>query len=440
MRFEDHPQRVALIHELHARPFQPMAAPGRVLLVAVKQPDGAADRDPAEDRAHLEALLDLHGAAHPAPGAGHHNIDLGPVILKWERHTEFVSYTLYQQGIGPRAFETDLLDHLPQDWLETAPGRILAAVQVDITIAPDQDAAVEALSGWFATSFVSESLATGWVLDGKALIAGDFRVHPQGLTRFGIVIAGQVGERRIGRICQRLLEIEVYRSLAMLALPIARQTMGRLTEIERALGRLIAEVSRSRNDSAEMTGDAALLSELTGLSTEIEAMAAAAAFRFGAGAAYESIVHERIEMLHEERVAGRQQFREFMLRRFNPAMRTMHAADRRLRDLSARASRAAELLRTRVNVVLEAQNQRLLESMDRRAALQLRLQATVEGLSVVAISYYAVSLAGYALAPFGDTFGIDKTVLTALVTVPVIVGVWWMISRRRKRLEDKADP
>ena len=38
----------------------------------------------------------------------------------------------------------------------------------------------------------------------------------------------------------------------------------------------------------------------------------------------------------------------------------------------------------------------LLGAMNRRQQLQLRLQATVEGLSVAAITYYIVGLVGYA--------------------------------------------
>ena len=89
-----------------------------------------------------------------------------------------------------------------------------------------------------------------------------------------------------------------------------------------------------------------------------------------------------------------------MMRRYEPAMRTVKSAERRLEQMAERAARAGELLRTRVDVERQAQNQGLLESMDRRADLALRLQHTVEGLSVVAISYYAVSLAAYVAAPF----------------------------------------
>jgi uncharacterized membrane-anchored protein len=430
-RIGNHPQRLALTNELHARPFQPMQAPGRCLHLALKPPANAAERDLAADRDHLIALLDRHGAAHPAPDASHHTTELGRVRLKWEQHTEFVSYTLYEDAPADTLFAPTLMQHLPDDWLAEAPGKVIAAIELELLQATDADAAMGLLRQRLAREFHSESSAAGWVLEGNALVMGDFRIHEGGFSRFVFVLCGDAGSRRIGRVCHRLLEIEVYRSLAMLALPIARRTAARLNEIERELGELIAEVASDERKAQE----SAILASLTQLSAEIEKLAAESAFRFGAGRAYDAIVRERIEMLDEERVAGRQQFREFMLRRFDPAMRTVQAAERRLGELAVRASRVAELLRTRVNVAVEAQNQRLLASMDARAGMQLRLQQTVEGLSVVAISYYAVGLAVYLLAPLAGAAGVEKEILTALVAIPVIGGVWWFVRRIRRRID-----
>ena len=430
-RIGDHPLRVALTNELHARPFQPMQAPGRCLHLALKPPQGAAERNLEADRGHLVALLDRYGAAHPAPGASHHTTELGRVRLKWEQHTEFITYTLYEEAPADTLFAQTLMQHLPEDWLAKAPGKVIAAIQLELLQASDADAATGLLRQRLAPEFHSESTAAAWVLEDKALVMGDFRIHEGGFSRFAFVLCGDAGSRRIGRVCQRLLEIEVYRTLAMLALPIARRTAHRLNEIERALAELIAEVASDESKAQ----DSAILTSLTQLSAEIEKLAAESAFRFGAGRAYDAIVRERIEMLGEERVAGRQQFREFMLRRFDPAMRTVQAAERRLGELAVRASRVAELLRTRVNVALEAQNQRLLESMDARAGLQLRLQQTVEGLSVVAISYYAVGLAVYLLSPIAHMAGVEKEILAALIAIPVVASVWWFVSRIRRRIE-----
>jgi uncharacterized membrane-anchored protein len=120
------------------------------------------------------------------------------------------------------------------------------------------------------------------------------------------------------------------------------------------------------------------------------------------------------------------------MRRYDPAMRTVKSAEKRLAEMLTRAARAGELLRTRVDVDRSAQNQSLLESMDRRSDLQLRLQHTVEGLSVVAISYYAVSLAGYLSYPVAKMVGISKEMMTAGLTPFVILAVFLMVRQIRK--------
>jgi len=155
-------------------------------------------------------------------------------------------------------------------------------------------------------------------------------------------------------------------------------------------------------------------------------------YRFAASKAYSAIVSQRIEVLREERFEGLQTFREFMMRRYDPSMRTVQAMDSRLQDLISRAKRTGDLLRTRVNVERQGQNQDLLASMDRRADMQLNLQKTVEGLSIVAVSYYATGLALYLLAPIPSMFGLPKVFLTAAVA-PVVVGLVYFALRRIRR-------
>jgi uncharacterized membrane-anchored protein len=427
---DNHPRRFQLTNELHARPFAPAEAPGRVVMVAFKEPVNAAERDPEADRAHLLDLLDRHGAAHPPPGTNHFDADLGRFRVKWERHTEFVSYTLSESGESESLFAADLAEQFPPEWLAAAPGKVVAALEIEILRAESLEASIALLDGPLGREFSRESMVASRVLDGSGLAIGDFRIHEGGFSRFALIVHGAVGQRRIGRAVQRLIEIENYRILAMLALPIARDAARRLNEIDRELTGLIRLVASPDNAAPEQ----AILEQLTALSAEIEAMSASTAFRFGAARAYETIVHQRIAGLREERLLGRQLFAEFMQRRFDPAMRTVESTATRLSDLATRASRIADLLRTRVDVALEAHNQKLLASMDARADLQLRLQETVEGLSVVAISYYAVSLMGYVLAPLGKVVGLDKTVLMALAALPVILAVAWMVRRVRKRI------
>jgi uncharacterized membrane-anchored protein len=232
-----------------------------------------------------------------------------------------------------------------------------------------------------------------------------------------------VGERRAGRIAQRLCEIETYKAMSMLGFTRVGAIGGRMGEIDSELTRLM-EVMAGGSGVEEDT-----LRDLLTVSAELESLSARMSFRFGATGAYEAIVGQRIEVLREERFHGRQTFAEFMMRRYDPAMRTVKSTEGRLENMAKRATRAADLLRTRVEVGRSAQNQQLLESMDRRAALQLKLQGTVEGLSVVAISYYAVSLVGYLGYPLAKMIGLSKGMLTALAVVPVIALVWLMIRR-----------
>ena len=425
MPIPDHPLRYATVNELHARPFPSLEVPSTALYVAIKEPVQAQNRDRSLDLAHLHALLDRHASAHPQPGATHFQGPIGRAELKWESHTEFVTYSAFSRGVSKRPFDPVEAEILPEDWLSAAPGKRLTSVLIRIEPMPASEAALfERLDDWF----VPESLAVSRVVDGAAVIAGDFRVDPAGHMRFAVFVEPGTGPRRVGRIVQRLCEIETYRAMSMLGLMRSRDLSAKLNTLDPRLSALVSGL-----DNAEPAPEAALHNLLT-ISAELESLAVQFSFRFGATAAYEAIVNQRIEVLREMRVEGRQTFAEFMMRRYDPAMRTVKSAEGRLQAMADRAQRAAELLRTRVDVERSAQNQKLLESMDKRADLQLRLQRTVEGLSVVAISYYAVSLAAYLAYPFARVLNMGKEALTAALVLPVVGLVWLLVRRIRKAL------
>lgn len=423
---EDHPLRYPLTNELHARPFPSLEAPCTAVFLAIKEPLDAANRDRSRDRAHLIDLLDRNGTPHPQPEATHFSGPIGRHELKWESHTEFVTFSAFSPGVSARPFDPEEMRVFPDSWLATAPGKRLVSLLIRVEVMPeDEDEVTSHLEDWF----VPESLACSRVVDGAAIIAGDFRIDPAGQMRFAVFVRPGTGARRVGRIVQRLCEIETYRAMSMLGLIRARRMSARLNEIDPKLSALVSGL-----DSAGQSPEATL-HELLAISAELESQAVQVSFRFGATAAYEAIVNQRIEVLREIRIQGRQTFGEFMMRRYDPAMRTVKSAEARLRSMAERAQRAAELLRTRVDVERSAQNQKLLESMDKRADLQLRLQRTVEGLSVVAISYYAVNLATYALYPFAERLSISKGVATAVATPVVILLVWAAVRRIRRQMD-----
>jgi len=423
----DHPLRYELANELHARPFPSLDAPCHVVYLAIKQPRDAANRDRELDRAHLLELLDRFGATHPKPGATHYFGDLGKHRIKWECHTEFVTYTIFTPGVADRAFDPKAFDVLPADWLSRAPGARITSALIRVEVVPEEDEATVLPKAF--EWFVPESLAVSRILDGTAIMAGDFRIDTGGHMRFALFVRPDTGARRIGRIVQRMTEIETYKAMSMLGYRRARDLSGPMGELDRDLTNLISEMT-STEGASEIA-----LENLLRVASELERLRAVSTFRFGATAAYEAIVLDRIRVLREERFGGRQTFQEFMARRFDPAMRTVVSTERRLSAMAERAIRAGDLLRTRVDVERQAQNAELLSSMDRRADLQLRLQRTVEGLSVVAISYYAVNLAVYLAYPATEPLGISKGMATAALTPVVVLGVWLMIRRIRNAIE-----
>jgi uncharacterized membrane-anchored protein len=421
----DHPQRYATVNELHARPFPALQVPSTAVFMAFKEPVNAANRDRDRDRAHLLALIERHGGAHPQPDATHFSGPIGRAELKWESHTEFVTYSAFSPGISARPFDPTEADVFPANWVEAAPGKLLTSILIRIEPFPADPATVAAIAEpWF----VAESMVLSRVVDGAAIIAGDFRIDPAGQMRFAVFVRPGTGARRVGRIVQRLCEIEIYRATSMLGLLRSRSLNQRLNALDPRMAALVDGLDSDAPSSE------AVLHDLLGISAELESLAVQFSFRFGATAAYEAILNQRVAALREERVEGRQTMGEFMMRRYDPAMRTVKSAEKRLKEMAERAERAGELLRTRVDVERSAQNQKLLESMDRRADLALRLQRTVEGLSVVAISYYAVSLLATLTYPLAAKINLSKELLTAGLVLPVMAAVWIVIRRVRKAM------
>lgn len=406
----DHPLRGALNDEVHARPPEALSAPLAASFLALYSPDG----DRAAEWAHLAALAARHGVTLEGPPRSHLSLDLGPFRLRFERHSEFARYKFIVRDGAPEPFQTLAISAVPGDWLAALAGQTMVATHVSIRKlagpVPDTDDLA-------SRHFDSNALIAAEVGDGAAVALTDFRVRADGFGRL-LIYDRQLTPRQMGRMLQRLLEIDAYRMMALLALPVARELGPFLASCEAELNAITAALT-----GASEADEPALLERLTHLEAAIESRIAGNDFRFSAATAYWGLVQQRIAELRETRIPGLQTFREFIERRLAPAMNTCRTMDTRQESLSARAARANELLATRVDISHERQNQRLLESMDRRASVQLRLQTTVEGLSVAAITYYAAGLVGY-LAKGAKAAGLylDVEIATA-ISIPVIAIV-----------------
>lgn len=423
---DSHPQRPALADEVHARPPEPLSTPSRVAHLAVLI-------DPAEreaERQHLLGLCRTHGVEPPSAEAGHVTLPLGPLRLKWERHGEFSGWTFIVEGDGAAgAFSA-----LPEGWLAGVPGRTIMAAEAQLLRGSGAPADAAQLAQWFGAGSV---VIGSQVADGAGCAYTDFKLRDDGCLRF-VVLDNGFTPRQAGRVMQRLFEIEVYRLLALLALPVAQALGPRTRAIETALGTLTADIGRDDGDAPGR--EEALLHELTRLAAEVEQGLLQGQYRFGACRAYSQLVATRVAELRESRLSGLQTIEEFMSRRFSPAVATCATVSQRLHELSERVAQASSLLATRVGIARERQNQALLASMDRRARLQLRLQQTVEGLSVAAITYYAAGLVGY-LAKGAKAAGVrvDPDLVVGLSVPVLVLLIAWGLRRARRHLHAGGD-
>jgi len=419
----DHPLRLALNEEVHARPPEALSPPLRLTFLAMYSDPRLRDRE--REREHVAVLAGRYGVQPPPEGASHFSADLGAFRLKWERHSEFARYKFIVAGPSADPFADPALAVVPADWLAGLPGTVMVATHAVLLTADVLEPDIERLS---VRLFAGNVLVGAGIAGGAGTAFTDFRLH-DGFGRLLLLDRG-MSQRQAGRMMQRLLEIDIYRLMALLALPVAQGLTPWLNDAEREL----AQISAALVDSTE-TDEPALLDRLTRLEAQIESRESENHYRFTAAAAYHELVQRRIEELREVRIQGLQTFHEFTERRLAPAMATCRSVAGRIESLSQRVARATQLLSTRVDVSRERQNQQVLASMNRRAAAQLRLQQTVEGLSVAAITYYIVGLLSYAAKGLvAAGLPLDAELATAASIPLVALAVAWGVRKVRRRV------
>ncbi len=420
-----HPWRSSLYEELHNRPSPIIQGNCQVAHFTVLLND---NRQALHD--HVVDLCKRFSVPAPGPNSSCFYQDFGGFELRWERHLEFANFTFICPGVEP--FSSEALNFIPKDWLAGIPGELVVAVQMAVV-----DAAPEGkdLHRWFEGQRASGS----GVADKKAQVWTAFKLHNDG---FGRIVTCNEGltPYQTGRLVQRLFELETYRMMSLMALPIARQMGAELSRIEEGLATLNQSISDIDADKDERV----LLQELSMLAAEVERLRSDTNFRFAAAVAYHDLVRDRLDQLKETPINGVQSLREFLERRLTPGIKTCNSVRDRLEDLSRRIHRTTSMLRTRVELSIQEQNQTLLASMNRRSQLQLRLQQTVEGLSVVAIGYYILALLGIGFEGIKavgiETMNSDlfKGIALPIVLAAVYLGVHSLRQRITKNNRNRS--
>ncbi len=380
------------------------------------------------DHRTISTLCEHMGVAPPDETASHFSRDMGAFRLKWERHTEFSRIKVIAPAGEGRLFETTAVSLLPEDWVRDLPGELMVATHVLLLPMPKKPIEITQLS---KDVFSGNNVIGSQVGGGAGRAYTDFRIHGDGFSRLLVYDQG-MASRQAGRMVQRLLEIDTYRMMALLAFPLARELAPKISAQERELAQIATVMANSGQNE-----DHQLLERLSRLQASIESNHADSHYRFSAARAYHDLVLRRIEELREERLPGLQTFSEFTERRLLPAIQTCNAIAMRQEELSRRVARATQFLSTRVAVASERQNQLVLEAMARRSKLQLRLQETVEGLSVAAVTYYVVGLVGYLAKAIQEVGAPINPAIAMGISIPVVAGLVWYGVRRVRQMVTK---
>jgi len=407
----DHPDRQAITEELHARPVDILDGTTRLRrLVFVPSSPAAID-------GLISGFNDFcasHGIPPMPRGVRQTSFAAGHRTATWEFHTEFVTITW-------RAALEDA-ENWPADIGIEAVGdaRLIAATRIDVIAdlqIPDR----------FIPQFNLSSLCVSLVEDGAAQIATDYVADADGYTRLEFAAGGLTPLRR-SIIARRLLEIDTYRSMALLALPLARRTAPELAEAERDLTALIETLAEATTSEAIQ----AALDALHRLSIRSGQLSERLGYRFAAARAYGTILAARLDGLREGPTALGSTISRYLGNRVDPALATCLAMEKRLETLTDKIERAIELLNVRIGLDLQIQNKSVLETIASTAQSQFRLQATVEGLSVIAISYYALGILSYVLAGPLEWVHFDKALAVSIAAPFTIAIVWWSVRRLRR--------
>jgi uncharacterized membrane-anchored protein len=423
--------RRELHNEVHARPSARVRLPALIVYVAAL--NAGVSRE--QEWAHLRLLPGHADLSLESLQGNFLRLRCDYFTVKWERHTEFTRYSIVQSLPENADWGADgpaLAPHVATgtDWLRGLPGQTIGAIHLGMLQAdladPDLMAKAQA---WLGEGTVLAS-RMGNTTEGlpHSCILTHFRIGSDGFERMLVLAPDGTTEARAGRISQRLLELETYRLMALRGLPVAKNLSATLSAAEAQL----ADITGLLESKGET--DQALLDLLVSLAARIERATAEHGFRFSATRAYDTLVSQRLAELRERPISGTQTLGEFMQRRLSPAMATVQATEKRLASLAERVSRSSALLRTRVDIATEAQNQLLLEKLTKGQALQLRLQSTVEGLSIAAISYYVVSLLLFgAKALNAAGMPIQPEVAVGVLVPFVLWGVW----RTTRKIHEK---
>ena len=427
MMINFHSQHLELHQEIHARPHPPIKTPCSVSHIAYFRSEKFIE-DEYSALNELARKYQVNGLTH---SSNSYFQDFGLFEIRWENHREFSTLTIIRR-LNDEDSGEKALDVFPSEWLRTFPGKAISACHVYISKISSNVSSQQSVKSKVESLLGAPVKVASKIGYWNANIWSSLQLDKDGFNQF-VIDTQSDSETQVGRLLLMVLEIETYRQMALMALPIAKEIAPLATELGQKCAHILSNIAKidSSDDESKQ------LQELTNVAAEVERLRASSSYRFSATSAYAELVNSRLDELNQSPIGSKDMLGEFLQRRFMPAIRTCASVSLQLESLSKRLTRASDLLRTRVDQTIAEQNQKLLASMNRRSSMQLRLQQTVEGRSVAAISYYLISLIKIVLHGFSEQFIHLNENLILVIISPIVLLIIFIIVRNMKKHYDE---
>lgn len=364
-------------------------------------------------------------------GAGCRTLDNGDIyILRWEIHSEYYNYQFWylpadrEKCLSFGELETEI-PTLPVCFLGTK----VTALDIIITDDPaySKPERIQELLG--------DTIYANRVMGTDIRIMTNYRPDKRNRERYLVTTGNEaVLMDRIEQVVENIGQTENYYHLLLLPLPDYFTKLNTVGIIEKRVAerteRITATMETAAGEDMEVW-----LKDLTSELSQIHNLNERLRHRFSATFHYDKLYNRALDDWHAEPLEHYEPLRNVLNRKTEMITDDYHRLIQRVDASEKSIADLISVLRTRIDLILQRQNLEMLEGMHATAKHQVKLQETVEGLSIIVISYYLTGLAGYVFKAMEKAWGLNSSLATGIFVPIAILFSLFMTWKFKKAME-----
>lgn len=350
------------------------------------------------------------------------------LILVWQAHTEYYNYQLWhvpdqrnsEPTFGPLMFQD-------YSFLADPLGSVVCRLDILLT------------TGMSPPRHELRALMPGPILYGSRIftdqtsVVTSFTPDAEGRERYWVGVGPpQDDPSRLKDIVDAIVRIETYYHLLLMQKPLFSAAIDQVYKFEQVHLKQ-REIITAHIGHADSQTLQRWLNTLTQDLLKTNRMAGKLHFELSASLPYDRIVHSTLTSLAERPLESYRPVSDYVLGGITGVAEGYQQLLKRIDTLRGGFEGIISIIRTRIDLIVEAQNLALLQSVDKTTKSQVLLQHTVEGLSVIVIAYYLAGLAGYVFKGLYELGWLGNPNLASAVFVPVAIGLAFTVTSISKK-------